>query len=91
MVLFLMMIIIGSWALDANHVSLVPARTHERFAAIIDAETRSWPIARLPSVDAIVAHNPIDQSPITFGAVILLGLVCSIALLTLGFTGPKQH
>jgi hypothetical protein len=90
-VVLLMMMILGSWALDSFHINFVPRPVHDSIASMIDtgresnANSRWW-----PSVDGIVAHNPLDDSPITFGSVVLLGLVCAVGLGTMAFSMTEK-
>ena len=90
-IVLLMMMILSSWALDSFHVQFVPRRMHESVASFIDSGRDSCPSSRLlPSVDGIVAHNPLDDSPITFGSVVLLGLICAIGLGVMAFTVTQK-
>jgi hypothetical protein len=91
-VILLMMIILGCWALDSMHVNLVPHSMHQSVAWAIDEEANRWPTSTVvPSIDDTVAHNPIDDSPVTFGSVILLGVVCVGGLLILGFSASRKE
>jgi hypothetical protein len=87
-----MMMILSSWALDSFHVQFVPRSMHDSVASMIDSGRQRFPTNSLPtSVDTIVAHNPLDDSPVTFGSVVLLGIICAVGLAAMALTaGPKN-
>jgi hypothetical protein len=86
----LMMMILGSWAVDSLHLNLVPRSMHQSVASMIDAECEHLPPSLIPSIDSTVAHNPLDDSPITFGSVVLLGVVCGTGLLALAVSSTQN-
>jgi len=87
----LMMLILGSWALDTLHVQWVPRPVHETVASFIDSQRDRVPTFRwLPDVDSVVGSSPIDGSPITFGSVLLLGALCVAGLAAMGLSSPNN-
>ena len=87
----LMMVILSGWALDLLHVRIVPLQVHESVASFIDSQRGRWPMfSWLPDVDTTVAHNPLDDSPINFGSVLLMGALCVAGLAGLGFSTPNN-
>jgi hypothetical protein len=85
------MMILASWIADSFHVQFVPRSVHDSVADSIDSMFNRLPSNSVtPDVDSIVAHNPLDDSPITFGSVILLGVVCGVGLLALGITSTQR-
>jgi hypothetical protein len=81
-IVMLMIMIMGSWALDSLHLFIVPPALHESAAELLQSVYRAIPpLHWLPSADTAVASNPIDDSPVTFGSVLLLGVICSVGLI----------
>lgn len=90
-VVLLMMMILGSWALDSFQISFLPRHMHDSVASVLDEGRESNSNSRWwPSVDSIVAHNPVDDSPITFGSVVLLGIVCAIGLGAMALSATQE-
>lgn len=89
-VALLMMMILGSWIVDSLHLQLIPTAMHDTVADFVDTQLSRLPSNNVtPSVDTIVAHNPVDDSPITFGSVVLLGVVCTLGLVGLFITSSQ--
>ena len=88
----LVMTILSCWALDLLQVRVVPRPVHETVASAIDSQRNHLPIFDwLPDVDCTVARNPLDDSPINFGSVLMLGAICVAGLLALGFSGQRTQ
>ncbi len=88
----LVVFILTSWTLDTMNVRIVPRPVHEAVASMIDSQRDHLSVfGWLPEIDCTVARNPIDDSPITFGSVVLLGTICGGGLLALGFSKTKQQ
>jgi hypothetical protein len=89
-VALLMMMILGSWFMDSMHMEFVPREMHDTVADWVDTQLSRLPSSRVtPTVDTIVAHNPLDDSPITFGSVVLLGVVCVTGLVGMYITSSQ--
>jgi hypothetical protein len=88
----LVVFIMTSWTLDTMNVRIVPRPVHETVASMIDSQRGHLSVfGWLPDIDCPVAHNPIDDSPVTFGSVVLLGVLCAGGLIALGLCGDRQQ
>jgi len=88
----LMMMVLGTWAMDLLHVHVVPVNLHRNVASLIDGERDRWPVLSwLPDCDTEVAHSPVDGSPITFGSMLLMGALCVAGLAGLICSSQNNH